>query len=100
VTAPLHGRAAREAMRLAALVAGLLLAAGAIDAALAQANPFGGPRMPAPALPIGGILGWVLVKQAEFYHELSGLIRAAKTDGSAVKDSTTPRHQVSRLAMR
>jgi ABC-type nickel/cobalt efflux system permease component RcnA len=78
-------RAARDIVRLAALVAGVLLAAGAVDAALAQANPFGGPRPLAPALPVGGILGWVLVKQAAFYHELSGLIRAAKTDGSAVK---------------
>jgi nickel/cobalt exporter len=81
-------RAARELARLAALVAGLLLVAGALDVVLAQANPFGGPRPPAtPALPVagGGLFGWVLAKQAAFYHELSGLIRAAKTDGSAVK---------------
>jgi nickel/cobalt transporter (NicO) family protein len=81
----LSGRGAREVLWLALLVAGVLLAAGALDAVLAQANPFGAPRAPAPALPVGGILGWVLVKQAEFYHQLSGLIRAAKTDGSAVK---------------
>jgi nickel/cobalt exporter len=83
VTAPL-GRGARDIARLAALAAGLLLVAGAVDAALAQANPFGGPRPPAATPPVGGIVGWVLVKQAEFYRELSGLIRAAKTDGSAV----------------
>ncbi|HEV2957866.1 MAG TPA: nickel/cobalt transporter [Xanthobacteraceae bacterium] len=79
-------RAVRDLARLAALVVGLLLLAGALDAALAQANPFGGPRPPAaPALPAGGgLLGWVLVKQAAFYHQLSTLIRAAKTDGSAV----------------
>jgi nickel/cobalt transporter (NicO) family protein len=81
-------RTARELARLAALVAGLLLVAGALDVVLAQANPFGGPRPPAaPALPAagGGLFGWVLAKQAAFYHELSGLIRAAKTDGSAIK---------------
>jgi nickel/cobalt exporter len=82
---PLSGRSTRDLVRLALLVAGVLFAAGALDAALAQANPFGAPRAPTPALPVGGILGWVLVKQAEFYRELSGLIRAAKTDGSAVK---------------
>src|SRR6202021_2014779 len=30
-----------------------------------------------------GFVGWLLSKQALFYRELSGLIRAAKTDGSA-----------------
>ncbi|WP_245434223.1 nickel/cobalt transporter [Pseudolabrys taiwanensis] len=32
---------------------------------------------------IGGFTGWILAKQAEFYRQFSGLIRAAKTDGSA-----------------
>jgi nickel/cobalt exporter len=84
VTRLLDRRAARELARLAAVVAGLLLVAGALDAVLAQANPFGGPRPPAAPAP-GGLFGWVMAKQAAFYHELSGLIRAAKTDGSAVK---------------
>jgi nickel/cobalt transporter (NicO) family protein len=81
-------RATRNLARLAALVAGLLLVAGAVDVVLAQGNPFGGPRPPAPsAAPAfgGGLFGWVLAQQAAFYHELSSLIRAAKTDGSAVK---------------
>jgi nickel/cobalt transporter (NicO) family protein len=81
-------RAAREIARLAAIVAGLLLVAGALDVVLAQATPFGAPRPPAtPAPPVGGggLFGWVLAQQAAFYHELSGLIRAAKTDGTAVK---------------
>src|ERR1043166_2616692 len=84
----ISSRAARDLARLAALVAGLLLVAGALDVVLAQATPFGAPRAPtAPAPPVGGggLFGWVLAKQAAFYHELSGLIRAAKTDGSAVK---------------
>jgi len=29
-------------------------------------------------------IGWLLAKQSEFYRGLSGLIRAAKSDGSAV----------------
>jgi nickel/cobalt transporter (NicO) family protein len=69
---------------LAAIVAGLLLAAGAIDAALAQTNPFGGARAPVSPPPVGGLIGWAMAKQAAFYREFSGLIRAAKTDGSAV----------------
>ena len=34
--------------------------------------------------PPDGIAGWILAKQAEFYRMLSGTIRSAKTDGSAV----------------
>jgi ABC-type nickel/cobalt efflux system permease component RcnA len=66
-----------------AAVACILLIFGTIDAALAQANPFGGGPGPTPP-PAGGLMGWVLAKQAEFYRMLSGSIRAAKTDGSAV----------------
>ena len=51
-----------------------------IDSALAQ--PFGVTRGTAPA-DVGGFAGWILQKQAEFYRMLSGLIRAAKADGSA-----------------
>lgn len=65
------------------LVAVVLVAGGALDAALAQ-GPFGaGPpaaRAPAP----DGLVGWIMTKQSEFYRSLSGLIRAAKTDGTAV----------------
>ena len=31
-----------------------------------------------------GIIGWMFAKQAEFYQDFSRIIRAAKTDGSAV----------------
>jgi nickel/cobalt exporter len=34
--------------------------------------------------PATGIVGFILAKQSLFYRELSGLIRAAKTDGSAL----------------
>ena len=68
------------AMALAAIV----VADGALHDLLAQ-NPFGGPRPGAAAAPqVGGIVGWLLAKQSEFYREMSGAIRAAKSDGSAV----------------
>jgi nickel/cobalt transporter (NicO) family protein len=57
----------------------LLLATGALDSAFAQAGPFGVIH----SAPVTGVAGWVLAKQALFYRVLSGLIRAAKTDGSA-----------------
>ncbi|TMJ67854.1 MAG: nickel transporter, partial [Alphaproteobacteria bacterium] len=69
---------------LTAVVAGLLFAAGVVDGAFAQASPFGAPRAPTPATPVGGVLGWIFAKQAEFYRQFSGLIRAAKADGSAI----------------
>src|SRR5215468_2219462 len=68
---------------LAAAVIGLLVAAGLLDAALAQGVPFGAPRAQAPAVPVGGVLGWIFAKQAEFYRQFSSLIRAAKSDGTA-----------------
>ena len=52
----------------------------ALDVALAQ--PFGIHRDAAPP-EIGGIAGWILSKQAEFYRMLSGTIRDAKADGRA-----------------
>jgi nickel/cobalt exporter len=58
----------------------MLLLLGALDAALAQ--PFGVARDTAPP-EIGGVTGWILAKQAEFYRLFSGTIRAAKNDGSA-----------------
>jgi nickel/cobalt exporter len=48
-----------------------------------QGSPFGTPRGQAPAAPAGGVFGWIFAKQAEFYRQFSGLIRAAKADGSA-----------------
>jgi nickel/cobalt transporter (NicO) family protein len=65
------------------IIAGLLFAAGVIDGAFAQGGPFGAPRPQAPAPPVGGMLGWIFAKQAEFYRQFSSLIRAAKADGSA-----------------
>ncbi|MDO9411769.1 MAG: nickel/cobalt transporter [Pseudolabrys sp.] len=49
---------------------------------MAHAQPFGITRAPAQS-DVGGLTGWILHKQAEFYRMLSGAIRAAKADGSA-----------------
>jgi nickel/cobalt transporter (NicO) family protein len=75
-------------LRALAACAAILVAVLAVDAALHELfaqNPFGGPR-PAPlAEPaVGGIVGWLLAKQSEFYGQMSATIRAAKSDGSAV----------------
>jgi nickel/cobalt transporter (NicO) family protein len=68
----------RRRLSLLASIALLVLAANTL-AASAQVGPFGGIHAP----PADGVLGWLLAKQALFYRALSGLIRAAKTDGSA-----------------
>jgi len=65
-----------------AVLAAVLAADGAIHAIMAQ-TPFGGPRPPAEPQ-IGGIVGWLLARQSEFYREISATIRTAKSDGSAV----------------
>ena len=78
------GRAA-IALMLFAAAASCLLAAGVLDVAFAQGTPFGAPRgASAPPPPADGIIGWIFAKQAEFYQSFSRIIRAAKTDGSAV----------------
>jgi ABC-type nickel/cobalt efflux system permease component RcnA len=66
---------------VAAAVAVLALDS-AVHVLMAQ-NPFGGPR-PSAEPQVGGIVGWLLSKQSEFYREMSSTIRAAKSDGSAV----------------
>jgi len=48
--------------------------------AAAQSSPLAALRQP----PASGLAGWLLSKQALFYRELSGLIRAAKSDGTAL----------------
>jgi nickel/cobalt exporter len=66
--------------RCALAFVGILVVVIAVDAALAQ--PFGMTRAASPA-EVGGLTGWVLAKQAEFYRMFSWLIRASKSDGSA-----------------
>ncbi len=65
----------------ATVLAIAVIADAVVHAALAQ-NPFG-PRA-VPDSQVGGIVGWLLTKQSEFYREMSSTIRAAKSDGSAV----------------
>lgn len=76
----------RVAARLVLFGLCIVVVVAGIDLALAQGNPFGVGRGPAAAAPPApeGIAGWLLAKQAEFYRSLSGLVRAAKADGSAV----------------
>ncbi|MBR1274320.1 nickel/cobalt transporter [Bradyrhizobium sp. AUGA SZCCT0283] len=66
----------------AAAFAAVIVFDATLHALMAQ-NPFGGPRPPAEPQ-VGGIIGWILAKQSEFYREMSSTIRAAKSDGSAV----------------
>jgi nickel/cobalt exporter len=74
-------RDANARLFLCVVFLALLLAVSALaHSALAQTAPLGALRQPAA----NGLFGWVLAKQALFYRELSGLIGAAKTDGSAV----------------
>jgi nickel/cobalt exporter len=72
--------------RAAAICVAAVLVVLAFDAAvnllMAQA-PFGGPR-PSAEPQVGGVVGWLLAKQSEFYREISASLRAAKSDGSAV----------------
>ena len=68
--------------RLRALHGLLLLLLLLVGVEVAMAQPFGLNRG-APLSEAGGFAGWILAKQAEFYRMLSGLIRAAKADGSA-----------------
>jgi nickel/cobalt transporter (NicO) family protein len=60
-----------------AVLAAVLVLDGALHVLLAQ-NPFGGPRPDAAEPQVGGIVGWLLAKQSEFYREMSATIRAAK----------------------
>jgi ABC-type nickel/cobalt efflux system permease component RcnA len=74
---------AGQAAALGVAVLAVALAGDSLwHAALAQ-NPFGGPRA-VPDQQVGGIVGWVLAKQSEFYRAMSSTIRVAKSDGSAV----------------
>jgi nickel/cobalt transporter (NicO) family protein len=64
---------------LVAIIITLAVVASAHGGAFAQVNPLLAMRQP----PATGIIGWILNEQAMFYRALSGLIREAKTDGSA-----------------
>src|SRR6266436_5116391 len=81
---PTSGFARALTIGVAAAVVVLALDS-AVHVLMAQ-NPFGGPR-PSAEPQVGGIVGWLLSKQSEFYREMSTTIRAAKSDGKAVISS-------------
>lgn len=74
----------KRAALLALVCVALASADGALHLLAAQVTPFGGRASTAPPQEAGGIIGWILTKQAEFYRAISSTIRAAKTDGSAL----------------
>ncbi|WP_334361326.1 MULTISPECIES: nickel/cobalt transporter [unclassified Bradyrhizobium] len=79
---PVPAGLARGMAITAAAFAAIIVFDAALHALMAQ-NPFGGPR-PAVEPQVGGLIGWILARQSEFYREMSSTIRAAKSDGSAV----------------
>ena len=72
-----------QALAIGVLALAVLLIADSADHLLLAQMPFGGPRPPASEH-AGGLVGWLLTKQSEFYREISSTIHAAKSDGSAV----------------
>src|SRR5882672_136653 len=77
------GRTGDNIAKLGLLVVAIVLLTALIDDAFAQGSPFGGPRPGTAPVPVGGVVGWLFAKQAEFYRQFSGLIRASKEDGTA-----------------
>jgi hypothetical protein len=74
-----NARVAARSVLVVGLFASLFIAL-TIDTTLAQ-GPFGmGAAAPHPP---GGVAGWVLAKQAQYYRGLGTMIRTAKADGSA-----------------
>jgi nickel/cobalt transporter (NicO) family protein len=73
-------RLMRRGVVLTVIAAVLVIAAVAAGDAFAQTSPLAALREPAAT----GFMGWILAEQSRFYRALSGLIRAAKTDGSAL----------------
>ena len=72
-----------RALTITVAAAVVVLALDGVMHTLMAQTPFGGPR-PSAEPQVGGIVGWLLSKQSEFYREMSSTIRAAKSDGSAV----------------
>jgi nickel/cobalt transporter (NicO) family protein len=73
-------RGAKGRLFLGIFVLAALAVLALCQDAAAQSSPLAAMRQPPPT----GLVGWLLSKQALFYRELSGLIRAAKSDGTAL----------------
>ncbi|MGX9426245.1 MULTISPECIES: nickel/cobalt transporter [Bradyrhizobium] len=78
-----QGSSVARSLAIAAVALAVFALADAAMHALSAQNPFGAPRRAAEPQ-VGGIIGWLLAKQGEFYREISASIRVAKTDGYAV----------------
>ncbi len=72
-----------RAVAIGALAVAVVLTIDGLTQFAAAQTPFGGVR-PQVSEHAGGLIGWLLAKQSEFYREMSSAIRAAKADGSAV----------------
>jgi nickel/cobalt transporter (NicO) family protein len=77
------GMCVTAVLALGVLAVAAVFAADGIVHVVAAQTPFGGVRPPVTEH-AGGLIGWLLTKQSEFYREMSSTIRAAKSDGSAV----------------
>src|ERR1700722_8601764 len=73
-------RAAKARLTLGVVLLAAIATVVFCEDALAQTSPLAAMRQPAPS----GLTGWILSQQGAFYHALSGRIRAAKTDGTAL----------------
>jgi nickel/cobalt transporter (NicO) family protein len=73
-------RGAKGRLFLGIFVLAALAVLALCQDAAAQSSPLAAMRQP----PATGLVGWLLSKQAVFYRDLSGLIRAAKSDGTAL----------------
>jgi len=73
-----------RALAICVAAAVVMLALDSVVNVLMAQTPFGGPRPSGAEPQVGGIVGWLIAKQSEFFREMSSTIRAAKSDGSAV----------------
>jgi nickel/cobalt exporter len=73
-----------RALTITVAAAVVVLALDGVVHVLMAQTQFGGPHPGAAEPQVGGIVGWLLSKQSEFFREMSATIRAAKSDGSAV----------------
>ena len=79
---PLSAPSLVRGLKLCVAAAAVIPMLDGVIHAVAAHTPFGGPH-PGGDMH-GGIIGWLLARQSEFYQQMSATIRAAKSDGSAV----------------
>jgi hypothetical protein len=84
------GRPVVHFLLLVAAVAGLLLLVGVFDAAFAQGSPFGAPRGQAPAVPVGGVLGWIFAPASSARPRPTAMLPGACSDCRSSMGFFTP----------